>query len=604
MISISPVQSFISEARKTQDLFAGSQILSQLTNEGMQLFEKAEGTVIFPTTNLNKKNDSKPNRFLGEITATEHELKELGQKIEKEIRDKFEDLGKKAVEKAEIEGFNEQFKKQFYNQIKNHLEISWLFEEVIDNNYKETYKNIETHLEAVKNTKGFDNFAETGRKCSIDGRNNALLFGKKKPNLLNSNQKQTSVIIKNSYQLNEKEGLSAISFLKRFYNSEQNFPSTAEIALMYAEKNLSEDLKKDLDSFKEIFTCSMVDYYIKKYKKASEQGSNLENKWIFQKSFDYQLLYQENFEEEVINPTQLEKAKPLFAKINPYFKDKYYAILAFDGDKMGDMLSGKFLKNQETDLKEYQKTISTLLSDFANVAKDFLQKSEYNGQAVYAGGDDFLGFVNLHSLSDVLTKLREEFDKQVNQRLQTENDGVYKLTENFTFSAGIAIAHYKMPLDIVLKTAKDMEHKAKAEQEGNRNAFAIAVLKHSGNRHYTYFKWGENFETLKDINDILESLQGNFSDKWIQNLDIEFSLFVNKETHYTLQKEHTALVESELKRLLGRSCNLTGTEKQTQVNDIYEKTQKLLSDPKGNNYNFKNFIEMLHIVRFIRKELK
>ena len=53
------------------------------------------------------------------------------------------------------------------------------FEEIKDDDYKTAYKNIETHLEAVKNTRGFDAFTEIGRKCSIDGKNNALLFGNK-----------------------------------------------------------------------------------------------------------------------------------------------------------------------------------------------------------------------------------------------------------------------------------------------------------------------------------------------------------------------------------------------------------------------------------------
>jgi CRISPR-associated protein Cmr2 len=618
LLSTSPVQSFISEARKTNDLFAGSQILSELTNEGIKIFtnEKVKGSIIFP----NIKTDSKPNRFLGELIGKESELRQIGVDIEKKLRSHFKELGEKSLEKVEIkyeverskdkfqgnEKYKKEFEEQFYNQIKNHLEISWLFEEVINDDYKKAYKNIEKNLEAVKNTKIFDAFEETGRKCSIDGRNNALLFGKKKPSLPNKDQRNTSVIIKNSYQLREKEGLSAISFLKRFYNSDtqQNFSSTAEIALMYAEKNLSEEIKNYFEDFKNIFYSKNKFFIVcQKHKvKVDILKEDFESKdWIKRKdNFDYQLLYQDNFDAEDIHPKQKKVAQFILDKLTPHFKDKYYAILAFDGDKMGDMLAGELLQNQETDLKAYQENISKLLSDFATYAKKLLHKDKYNGQAVYAGGDDFLGFINLHYLSDVLTTLREEFDIQVNKELQKK----YELTEPFTFSAGIAIAHYKMPLDIVLKTAKDMEHKAKDDEAGKRNAFAIAVLKHSGDRHYTYFKWGEKFQNLKEINEILESLETNFSAKWIQNLDYEFSLFVNKENNYTLQKEHTILVESELKRLLGRSCNLTGTKKQKQVNEICEIAEKLLSDQNGNKYNFKNFIEMLHIVRFIRKELK
>jgi len=203
LISVAPVQSFISEARKTHDLFAGSRILSEMTNEGMKIFttlnegiNKEKGVVIFP----NPENESKPNRFLGEIKGTENELRKLGQKIEEKIRGKFEKFGEDALKKTSLnyeiekrknkfedekeyqkerEKVKEEFKQEFDNQIRNHLEISWLFEEIKDDDYKTAYKNIETHLEAVKNTRGFDAFTEIGRKCSIDGKNNALLFGNK-----------------------------------------------------------------------------------------------------------------------------------------------------------------------------------------------------------------------------------------------------------------------------------------------------------------------------------------------------------------------------------------------------------------------------------------
>lgn len=596
LLSISPVQSFIAEARKTHDLYAGSQILSELTQIGMTKFVESSGTVIFP----NAQNESKPNRFLGKIEADAKDLPSIGNNIDKSIREHFENLGKKALEKVEKNKELADIEEQFYKQINNHLEISWLFEEIKDDNYQKAYSNIGTHLEAIKNTKGFKQFSETGRKCSIDGKNNALFFGKKRPSLAIKNQR--SVVVHSS--LKEKEGLSAVSFTKRFYEpkQKQNFPSTAEIALMHTESQLKEDILQDLADFKEIFTTSMVGFYIKKNTKISVQRQDAKvEDWIYEKYFDYQLLYQENFDRDVIHSKQLEYAKPLFDKLKPYFKDKYYALLAFDGDKMGNMLSGDLLKDKSnTNLESYQTDLSALLSEYATFAKEELSKEKQNGKSVYAGGDDFLGFVNLHHLSSVLTLLRTKFEVSVNKELQKK----YPLKEDFTFSAGVAIAHYKTPLDIVLKTAKQMEHKAKAEEEGNRNAFAIAVLKHSGDTHATVFKWGEKFENLKHINAIIDSLESDFSSKWIQNLDTEFALFAQEEKRYRIQTNHRELVKEEMKRLIGRSCNLSGNEKIDKVKDIYQKTEQLLSKSDDNDYNFRNFIQMLHIARFIRKELK
>lgn len=64
LFTITPVQSFIAEARKVSDLAAGSQLLSQLISDAMQyLIDRnisSEDDIIFPSRTI----DSKPNRFL------------------------------------------------------------------------------------------------------------------------------------------------------------------------------------------------------------------------------------------------------------------------------------------------------------------------------------------------------------------------------------------------------------------------------------------------------------------------------------------------------------------------------------------------------------
>ena len=59
LFTISPVQSFISQARKAQDLYAGSRLLSDLIDVTTKaLPDKTE--LIYP----DKKLSSKPNRFI------------------------------------------------------------------------------------------------------------------------------------------------------------------------------------------------------------------------------------------------------------------------------------------------------------------------------------------------------------------------------------------------------------------------------------------------------------------------------------------------------------------------------------------------------------
>lgn len=73
ILSIGPVQSFIAQARKTQDLYAGSQILSQLVEAGINAIPELdrEKELIFPYLNDNITTKSLPNRFVAIVNNDE-----------------------------------------------------------------------------------------------------------------------------------------------------------------------------------------------------------------------------------------------------------------------------------------------------------------------------------------------------------------------------------------------------------------------------------------------------------------------------------------------------------------------------------------------------
>jgi CRISPR-associated protein Cmr2 len=142
-----------------------------------------------------------------------------------------------------------------------------------------------------------------------------------------------------------------------------------------------------------------------------------------------------------------------------------------------------------------------------------------------------------------------------------------------------------------------MEHKAK--EEGGRDAFAISVLKHSGESHETVLKWEKNAENLIRIKEIMESLQSDFSAKWIKNIQEEFILITNEGNKFELA--HQEMFKAEMKRLIGRSCNLIGKEKNDQVTAISDKADLLISSV---GHSFDKFSEALNIAKFINKELK
>ncbi|MCP4109558.1 MAG: hypothetical protein GY749_29230, partial [Desulfobacteraceae bacterium] len=84
LFTIGPVQSFILQARKTQDLHAGSEILSALIDEAMKACKNMAATeFIYPSPGI----ESKPNRFIAAIDSEKPD--DCGKAAENAVREKF-----------------------------------------------------------------------------------------------------------------------------------------------------------------------------------------------------------------------------------------------------------------------------------------------------------------------------------------------------------------------------------------------------------------------------------------------------------------------------------------------------------------------------------
>ncbi len=588
LFTISPVQSFIAQARKSQDLFAGSKLLSTLCRTAINKFKSLypSGEIIFPA-NWENKEAALPNRFLAEMDIAPEDRLHLGQAVEEAVRIEFASI---ALEVFRKNAKGEQMPLEFTRQIDDHLKLHWLFEEMEGKSYVESYHNIEANLGAIKNARIFDQLPETeaGRKDSLSGELNALIFNKKfkKPSFT---ENAISLNLP-GVLLSEGEGLSAVGFVKRFYRYRENepFPSTAEIALM--------DVSSELKNLKEF----------SEYKNA------------YNSEFDFQLLYEENlnskyFEKQGIigfkgndegKETFIKPYKEKYSKLKSRIKEKdlhlnkYYAILIFDGDDMGKWLSGEYLGvHQENDalLKKYHKKFSGLLGEFATKAKDYVDDHKL-GRTIFAGGDDFLALLNLENIFETLSELRLLFDKSVNATLKKEFANELNNSENLSFSAGLCIAHYKAPLSAALSRARSMEQKAK--QLNGKNALALAVMKHSGEVHETAFSWGEINAGIKNMNiiqSILDALKNkNISPAFIQNLKATYMQLGTVEE--LKEKGNLEKIFSlELHRFLQKS--VLDRKNKTVVQELGKDIENLQI-----KIGIKPTLDLLHIIDFIYRK--
>ncbi|MBV6443393.1 MAG: hypothetical protein EPGJADBJ_05132 [Saprospiraceae bacterium] len=584
LFSLGPVQSFLAQARKTQDLYGGSRLLSHLCRVALKKAIEQGIEPVFPAVEKVDNSDAAlPNRFVGLLENAERfDLKAVGKSIEDAVKVEW-----KKIADDEVEDLVVISRADFDAQIERHLDIHWLFAPV-EGEYTTSYANAERSFVAMKNTRHFSQSTEpAGRKCSMDGERNVLFYKCSEGESLTDahfklfDDRKTVSIFQGDKEVPLKklqpgEGLSGVSFVKRSFREKgksEEFPSTAAIALsVWLEENSSRD---DYKTFKSLFNGG----------------------------FDEQLCYKENITSKYLRKnglgyilSKMEKWDTLKKLHNDIFGEKelpkYYALVAFDGDEMGKIVSGVFLKDKSR-LREFQNKVSGLLRNYAQWASAYVNE-EPRGKTVYAGGDDFLGFVNLAHLFETIGQLRDEFREQVNKPLCDAFKEELMKDFEFTFSAGIAIAHYKIPLSIVVKKAKEMEEKAK---NGGRDAFAIAVLKHSGESHETALKWSR----LLDVQHILAELEEKkFSANFIRAFQQEFFRSNHGERSAFFLKSNPAIVESEIQRLLRRAkSKIPGVfaNKEAEERAISETAayvmHLLLDSP---DYN--NFTETLNIITF------
>jgi CRISPR-associated protein Cmr2 len=215
--------------------------------------------------------------------------------------------------------------------------------------------------------------------------------------------------------------------------------------------------------------------------------------------YDAQLLYRSRLEtalrDEQKDSAVLEKLRDI---IKPIWKKHgepcpYGVILLADGDKMGALLN-------EISHRDGHIEITRALSFFAGQVPTILRK--FSGHAIYAGGDDVLAFLPLHTAffaADYLQRKFTDILQPVAKKLVAE-----KLNEvNPTLSVGLAIGHFMEPLGNLRDLAKQAEAIAKGEtypKEQKRNALGIALRIRSGGLITLRLRWndGKAHEAFKD----------------------------------------------------------------------------------------------------------
>lgn len=512
LFTIGPVQSFISQSRKTKDLYSSSSILSILCKSAIEQLRRISNDceIIFPNEEALVDDETLttiPNRFLASIKQeNDDQVYDIGMELEDYVRSEFYNMCT----------IKHSSPTEFIDQIKDFLEVYWASIEKTD--YKRDFTDLESSMGAIKGIRAFEqlNQKSGSRKCSICGQRNALKYDR-------------------------MEGLCAICWAKRnfenYLGEMDSYPSTAKISVMH-----------------ELHTINQ-----------SGEGSRLlkDYKQLLGRDFDEELLFEENLNETYFQRTGLDHSnlkdiQSLHLSLKEYMAknelsfSKYYALIALDGDDMGRWVSGDLLKDREENFIEFHKDISKKLVQYCRRVSDIIRYPK--GQLVYSGGDDVLAFVNLNYLTEVLKQVRSEFPQFSDRGAET------------TASCGVCIAHYKIPLRQVLYWTREAERAAKGMPQ--KNALSLVVLRHAGEITQGTVQWGDNStESVDVIENILSLLKDQyFSPSFLYNIQEEFRLTSNIPAK---------AVESEIERLVRRSLIMKDKDLENNMADNVKKLYRL-----------------------------
>ena len=503
IITIGPVQSFIAEARRTADLFAGSKILVELARAIVEAIVAEKGTLIYP---LNSTGDI-PNKMVAIVTEPEN----VAKAARAAMTQRWQDFGNKGMERL-FDVHDNTLQKIWKQQFDSHLDFYWVAVPLSDD-YIKDYKLADRALGARKQTRNFEQVIEDGFKDSLSGTRSALRRRQDKD--ARAYWAELRKIKKVGQLVHEDELLDTLGVIKRFGVVEK-FPSTHTVASASFIKNSSVEARdkfiQAIDAYNEQVKTTPANIRLQDGADIAHENYNYQQKHgyfhevdDFNRNFRYDgdLLYLEGYERLVERygsepPFNISPIKTALLNLYQAAKKRpspYYAILQMDGDSMGKHVSQCEQRNEHEQL-------SKDLDTFTQKAKQIV--IEQHGYLIYAGGDDVLAFFPVDcalNAAQALAQVYADCFKEWKQKDDKENDFP------FTASIGIAFAHYLDPLDLVLRTAREAEKRAKNQY--GRDAIAVTILRRSGETLEVGGKWEvatiNTAEMVNQLKNLLET---------------------------------------------------------------------------------------------------
>ena len=540
-LSIGPVQDFIAAARRTADLQAGSKLLQQLAMHLAQDIQDKGGTLIFPAS----AQVPGPNKVVATLDADDPAT--FAQQLREGAVQWLWQQWQTARERINSVPLDDHLAEE---QIKHFLEFyaAWV---PLNGDYAQARHQAERLLAGRKALRDFRQVpCRPGRpKSPLDPSRDTVLKLEQGLRIPDEAQREPLFLKRTEY-------LDAVSMLKRLLG-EKGVPSTSYMAaqaiLPIADQQAVQELQRIADHAPGAVDIGDLMFPTRVQEEIEEGEPPLSN-----------YLQRHQTEIDQLRRRILDSLSPRVSECPPY-----YAILAADGDRMGQLISA------QRDMQSHQK-LSSALADVAEEMKKVVK--QHHGYTVYAGGDDLLAFLPVNQILSCACQLAAAFRQAMEQFRKEKNED-----SGGTLSIGVAIVHRMEMLQQALEWARAAE----AEAKKRRNAIAIALHTRGGVplTAVTAFKDDPYLDEWK---------------KWLKAFRAGLTRgFPYELQHLAREVENASLssesLRAEAMRIFDRKMGREGSAAVKQFRPAFQQRIETI----GNANDLRAFAEQLIVARFL-----
>lgn len=279
----------------------------------------------------------------------------------------------------------------------------------------------------------------------------------------------------------------------------------------------------------------------------------------------------------------------------------YYGIIRADMDDMGKKMGMVDSSYKEMGLREWQNNLKIFLKDFMEKMTQYLSSMEEGKELlIYAGGDDILFFCPIDKIIDTLNKINQ-FIKESGESIGEQK---IDISDKITMSKCVTITHKHVPLKRVIQLSKEHLEQTKSFQfkkgDHRKNKVGFSMIFGGYDFDFTVIKQ-ENMECFSHI---FEGINKEYSRSFFYQLQNQIIKFGTKipvgDDEYILE-----IIKNDMRRILSRKIKNNTVNVEKYVDELYELYLMFTEDGAYKRLiNSPYFFNMLHIMDKWATELK